>query len=355
MASDHPLPQRIDVHSHFLPPDYSHALATNGHEKVDGMPGIPPWTLEDHLHMMKTANVSKSILSISSPGTHIVPGKDELGRNLTRHCNSYAADLKSRFPDKFGFWAALPLPDVDAALKEIDIAIEEGADGFGLLTNYHGRYLGSKHLDPVFERLNSVGATVFIHPTKPCIHHVGSSGLSSEETTDALPLGDEFPVPVFEFLFDTARAVINLFVSGTVAKYPNITYIIPHVGGCLPPLWTRFVQFSHVVPGGTKIDVQDARRTLETRFFFDIAGFIFDGSEGAQGQLKSFVQGLQISHDRLLYGSDFPFTRTNFVKEFADKMKSGLEELFTEEERQAIYQGNAVKLLEAKGLQKSNL
>lgn len=352
MANDTTLPRRIDVHSHFLPPDYSTALANNGHEKLDGMPGIPPWSVESHLEMMAAANVSKSILSISSPGTHLVPGKDELGRNLTRHCNSYAADLKKRHPDKFGFWAALPLPDVDAALREIDIAIEEGADGFGMLTNYHGHYLGTSKLEPVFEKLDRVGATVFIHPTKPCIHHGGPNDIA---TTAATPFGDQYRIPMFEFFFDTARAIINLFCSGTVDKYPNITYILPHLGGCMPPLYSRFTEYTHVVPGGNKLDIQGTRQTLAKRFYFDLAGWVFDGSEGGQGQLKALVDGYQISYQQLLFGSDFPFTRTNFVKNFADRMKGGLECLFNDEEREAIYEENAVKLLESRKMQKANL
>ena len=89
MGSLENLPPRIDVHSHFLPPDYSAALAQKGHSKPDGMPEIPPWSLDQHLDMMATANVTKSILSISSPGTHLVSGNNALARDLTRHCNSY--------------------------------------------------------------------------------------------------------------------------------------------------------------------------------------------------------------------------------------------------------------------------
>jgi predicted TIM-barrel fold metal-dependent hydrolase len=348
-SSENPLPSRIDVHSHFLPPEYHTALMENGHEKVDGMPEIPPWSVESHLEMMTTANVSKSILSISSPGTHIVPGKDELGRTLTRHCNAYAANLKKQYPDKFGFWASLPLPDVPAALEETNAAVEEGADGFGLMTNYHGYYLGSQLLDPVFEKLNELGATVFIHPTKPCICHPGNPST----TTDALPFGDQYAIPMFEFLFDTARAVINLFLSGTVDRYPNITYIIPHVGGTMPPLFTRFVVFSHVVPGGTKLDKATALQTLKQRFYFDLAGLIFEGEEGGMGQLKALVEGLEIPSERLLYGSDFPFTRTNFVKDFADRMKGGLDDLFDEKDRVKIYEGNAIKLLKEGQMRKS--
>ncbi|KAF2269544.1 amidohydrolase 2 [Lojkania enalia] len=344
------LPRRIDVHSHFLPPDYREALLENGHERVDGMPAIPPWSPEAHLEMMEICNVSKSILSISSPGTHIASGKDELARRLTRRCNSYAASLKARYPDKFGFWASLPLPDVDAALKEIDITIDEGADGFGLMTNYHGNYLGAPELDPVFEKLNEVGATVFIHPTKPCTK---CDGAISAQPVDALPFSDHYPIPMFEFFFDTARAFVNLFLSGTVERCPRVKFIIPHAGGAMPPLFSRFTQFAHVIPGGRKLDVQDVHQQLATRFFFDLAGFQFDGEKGGQGQLKALAHGFDISYDRFLYGSDFPFTPTRFVRAFADRMKDGLEHLFNVDEREAIYESNALKVLETGTMGKS--
>ena len=241
-----PLPPRIDVHSHFLPPTYSALLASTNHSKPDGMPRIPPWSPTAHLEMMAAANVRKSILSISSPGTNLVAGDNELNLKTTRECNAYAAGLKRDDPEKFGFWAALPLPDVDASLAEMDVAVGEGADGFGLMTNYHGEYVGSPAFDPVFEKLNRLGATVFIHPTTPCMQYEG-------KVVQAKPLGDLWVVGCKvlhgEFFFDTARAVVNLFVSGTVDRCPNVSFIIPHVGGALPPVLTRFVTLSTLIPG----------------------------------------------------------------------------------------------------------
>ncbi|KAF1935538.1 amidohydrolase 2 [Clathrospora elynae] len=340
----HPLPQRIDVHSHFLPPFYRTALAEHGHSHPDGMPAIPEWSLDLHLDMMATANVTKSVLSVSSPGTNIAPGDNALACNLTRACNAYASSLKKQYPERFGVWAALPLPDMAAALQEIEKAVEEDADGFGLLTNYHGVYVGDTSLDPVFDRLNELGATVFIHPTKPCIS--APTGNASQ-TTEALPFGSQYPVPIFEFFFDTTRAVINLFASGTVDRCPNIRFIIPHVGGALPPVMTRFIQFSNVVPGGRILNATTVRQQLDRQFYFDLAGFVFDGESGGDGQLKAFVEGFEISAEKLLYGSDFPFTQTPFVVAFAERMKGGLENLFGgDKEREAIYQGNAVNLLE---------
>lgn len=344
------LPPRIDVHSHFLPPFYHDALIENGHAKVDGMPAIPDWSLEAHLKIMEAANINKSILSVSSPGTNLhlaLPSSATI--ELTRKCNAYAACLKKEYPDKFGFWASLPLPNVDASLEEIDKALEEGADGFALMTNYHGHYIGDSLFSPIFSRFDQLGAIVFIHPTAPCM------ACSHGATNQALPFGDRYPIPVFEFLFDSARAVIHLFFSSTIDKCSNVTFILPHAGGVLPPLLTRFTAFGALVPGFQELDPKRVREQLGSRFYFDLAGTVFEGGEGVDGsgQLKALIQGLDISHERLLYGSDFPFTRHTSAMMLANRMEIGLERLFTGKEREAIYRQNAEKLLCGKRLARS--
>ena len=341
------LPTRIDVHSHYLPPFYRDALLANGHEKVDGMPAIPEWSLEGHLKIMESAHIKKAILSISTPGTNLHPNAPPSATiSLTRQCNAYAAGLKKMYPEKFGFWASLPLPHVDAALEEIEKAVEEGADGFCLLTNYQGDYIGDAKFDAIFDRLNDLGAVIFVHPTQPCMQ------CSDGGENPALPFRNKYPVPIFEFLFDSARAVINLFFSGTVDRCQDITFLLPHAGGVLPPLLTRFTAFGALVPGCQEIDPKRVREQLAERFYFDLAGTTFEGDEGVDGsgQLKALVKGFDISHERLVYGSDFPFTRHTSAMTLANRMKAGLECLFDEEERVAIYEGNAEKLLNEKML-----
>ncbi|KAF1969635.1 amidohydrolase 2 [Bimuria novae-zelandiae CBS 107.79] len=344
------LPPRIDVHSHYLPPFYRAALLANGHEKVDGMPALPEWSLSAHLALMDSANISKAIVSISSPGTNLRPDlPSSTVVDLTRKCNAYAADLKRKHPPKFGFWASLPLPDVDATLREIDTAVEEGCDGFALMTNYQGDYIGDAKFDRVFQRFNELGAIVFIHPTAPCMQ------CSHGVTAQALPFGDRYPIPVFEFFFDSARAAINLFFSGTVDRCPNVTFLLPHAGGVLPALLTRFTAFGALVPGCQEADPKKVRKQLAEQFYFDLAGMAFEGDEGSDGsgQLKALVKGFDISPERLLYGSDFPFTRQTSAMTLANRMQAGLECLFSDEEREAIYVRNAEKLLNEKKLVRS--
>jgi 6-methylsalicylate decarboxylase len=220
---------------------------------------------------MKTLFISKSILSISSPGTHLKEGDDTLARKVTHECNTYASDLCRRHPQQFGFWASLPLPDIEGCPAEIPYALDElNADGVTFETNIRGRYLGDKAFDPIFDELNRRKAKVFLHPTTPCVKdcHAGQG----PHYTAALT---QYPNPMFEFMFDTARAVINLFLSGTVARCPNITFIIPHAGGALVPLVQRFTRFAPYILGIQEHVSNDVVREMFRRqFYFDLAGCI---------------------------------------------------------------------------------
>lgn len=314
------------------------------------------WSEQSHLDLMHKVNISKSILSISSPGTHLVAGNAQLASTLTRYCNSYAASLKKNYPARFGFWASLPLPDIQASLTEIPLAIADHCDGFALETNHHGHYLGDPIFEPVFAELDRRGAVVFVHPTTPCIACV--TGTESTATPmKAAPLHAKIPNPMLEFFFDTARCVTNLFLSGTVARYPRITYVIPHAGGALPPVLSRFTGFSTLVPGPwTGISEVQARKAFQKQFYFDLAGFVFparqegEGRESVgDGQLVGLVKGVGVGSDRLLYGSDFPFTKAGGVEWLVGIMDEGVKQMFTEEEVRMIYRGNAERLLGGSG------
>lgn len=322
---------KIDTHSHFVPPKYRHACEENGHSHPDGMPAVPPWTEAAHEEMMDSLNISKSILSITSPGTHLVPGNDELARQVTRDCNEYAADMKKRKPARFGFFASTPLPDVEGTLAEIKYAFDElNADGIVVETNHHGKYLGHKDFDPVFEELNRRKAIVFIHPTTPCMPN-GQA---------ALPLPD-FPRPMFEFFFDTARCVINLFLSRTVERFPHVTYILSHCGGALPPMLRRFSSAAPILGLGDVVSMDIVKERFSRQFYFDTAGWAFP--EQVMGLLE------YASVDRMLYGSDFPFTPLKFVTILSEDHDKYLPQVFAkEEEREDLCFRNATRLLGGK-------
>ncbi|KAI6896500.1 hypothetical protein KC334_g10874 [Hortaea werneckii] len=338
------MPHKIDVHSHYLPPFYQEALRNHGHANPDGMPAVPEWSPETHLQLMDKLGISKSVLSISSPGTHLVPGDNDLAAKLSRQCNSYAADLKRQMPDRFGFFASLPIPDVATCLKEIDQASKDGCDGFTFLTNGHGLYLGDPAFDPIFDELNRRHATIFIHPTTPtcpCSPPPSSSSSPThpQQPTKATPLASKYPNPMLEFFFDTARVVTNLFMSGTIKRCPHLRIILPHLGGAFPPLLSRWTGFSQLVPGPWEgVAETEVREAFQRQIYFDLAGFVFPG------QIKGLMEGVGVKAERIMYGSDFPFTKPDGVEMLLGQMDQGMREGFSAEAVEAMYHGNAERL-----------
>jgi len=80
-------------------------------------------------------------------------------QRIARACNDYGARMIVDHPGRFGLFASLPLPDIDASLKEVEFALDTlGAKGFIVFTSYEGRYLGDEHFNPLFEELGVAAA-----------------------------------------------------------------------------------------------------------------------------------------------------------------------------------------------------
>jgi 6-methylsalicylate decarboxylase len=282
----------LDVHAHYLTPHYTEQCRAAGHQAPDGMPGLPGWSAESATEVMAASGVAAAVLSISSPGVHF--GDESLVRNqaardLARHVNDEGARLVARSPARFGLSASLPLPDVDGALAEISYVYDElGADAITLHTNHHGRYLTDPAFDPVLAELDRRAAVVTLHPTSP-------------PGWERTALGR--PRPMLEFLFDTTRCVVDLILSGTLDRYPRIRWIVPHAGAVLPSVAHRVAGMS--VLTGSPVDVPAALGGL----YYDLAGLPLPVALDA----LLAVAG----PERLLYGSDFPFTPAPFVTELA--------------------------------------
>jgi len=161
-------PQLIDVHHHILPPVYM----AEARERViaQGQGYLPApvlqWTSENSLAEMNQNGVATAIVSISTPGIWF--GDVQAARILARKCNEYSARLVRDHPRRFGFFAAVPLPDIEGSLREVAYALDVlKADGIGLMTSYGDKWPGDVSYAPVFEELNRRKAVVYIHPTGP--------------------------------------------------------------------------------------------------------------------------------------------------------------------------------------------
>jgi predicted TIM-barrel fold metal-dependent hydrolase len=231
---------------------------------------------------MDRQGIATAITSISQPGVHF--GDDAAARALARHCNEEAARHIQRWPRRFGAFAALPLPDVDGACREIEYALDVlRLDGVGLLASYGERFLGDPAFDPALERLDERGAVVFIHPNL----HPTSRQL-------------QWPLPAFltEFPFDTTRAAAHMVFSGTTRRFPRIRFILAHAGGALPYLAWRL----SLAP---LIDRRFADQT-GAGLLDEISRFWVDTAQSAGAPVLAALREMGM-HQRVLFGSDWPY------------------------------------------------
>ena len=311
---------KIDFHVHYLPKKYKEVMLKYCGERPDDSP-TPDWDADSHLEAMDCLGISTSMLSLSSP--HINLGDKELTKALAREFNEDGAALVKKYPGRFGLFASLPLPDVEDSIAEIQYARNVlHADGFALPTNTQGVYLGNERLNPIMEELNRYKSFVVIHPNKP-------SSVPAHVT-------EGMPIPWLEYFNDTTRTVTNMILNGTMKRFPDIKFIIPHAGAFLPISADRLSGALGQLPIYNKrtepedIDVYSTLKGL----YYDVAGVCLPR------QLPCLMQLVDVEH--LLYASDYPYTSLPRCMILADMLDK--TELLTDRQRQSIYYENALHL-----------
>jgi len=306
-----PAARRIDMHHHFAPPAWV--------AEVKGRPLLQPantrWTPEQSIEDMDRGGVAAAVVSITNPGIWF--GDKGQTARLARACNDYGARLVQDHPGRFGLFAALPLPDVDATLREIAYAYDSlHTDGVGLLTSYGDAWLGNPAYRPVMEELNRRKAVVSVHPTAAnCCRNL--------DYAPGVGPGS------IEYGTDTTRAIIGVAFSGDAVRYPDIRFIWSHGGGSVPFLAGRIEGAS----GSAKEALPNGFTSELKKFYYDLAGA---ANKGVIASLLQLVPATQI-----VFGTDFPPGGTSAA------VARTLTEIgmFSEADLRAINRDNAVRLL----------
>jgi predicted TIM-barrel fold metal-dependent hydrolase len=270
-AQSPPRPFRIDTHTHFSTPKLFDLATSRGVNQAT----LKDWTPEKMLKQMEEGSVATSILSVSDPGVHA--GNDQAARSLAREANEYAARVVRDYPGRFGFFAVLPLPDVEGALKEAVYALDTlKADGIGVLSSYEGKYLGNPAFAPLMDELNRRRTVVYCHP------YCAACG-AQPALTDAQNRG-------VEFVFDTTRTILSLLQTATVERCRDISFIWSHGGGTVPFITSR---------------LQGAGQKLSKGVMYELQRFYYDTAQAFNPYtMPSFKKMVPVS--QILFGTDYP-------------------------------------------------
>ena len=304
----------IDVHSHIITPEFLSSLQEEGRLLDEGFP-LPKYDVASHLKWMDEAGIQTSILTLAAP--------QPSSATVIRSSNEVAAQLKHAYPGRFLFCAALPLPDVKAAIDEAIYALDHlGADGVKLATNVGGQYLGTPALDTLFSVLNERHAVVILHPHRP-------EPVNRE-------VMKQTPLAMQEYLSETTRAVANMITRNLLARYPNVKVVVPHCGAYLPLAIPRMKSLTAVMQANKLVEEIDWEANLNG-LYYDLAG--------AHSPEVIRMMLTITTPDHLLYGSDYPYVAPQVLTAGLARMKQYLlEEADLKAYKDMFLFDNAIKL-----------
>ena len=293
----------IDLHAHVVLEEVFGVAGKYGPELLTDKEGLSFFRVGDYqlkpinyrgtvfmdpvlrLERMEQDGIDMQMLS-PNPLTmfHHIPKKTAI--NFCQIQNDAMAQLVSVHPEKLLGAAALPMQDIDAAIKEIDRAVNQ----LGLVAAYTGTHypcdIDDKSLDMFYSALVDLDIPLFMHPS--------SSG--GDKGPDD-PRLDRFNLTILlGYPYEEMLACATLLFGGVLERHPKLDICISHGGGGLPYLFDRFVgmtKFGNWVPESIKENGLDH---MLRKLWFDAH---VDG-ETAHNRLLEVV-----GHDRLVYGTNF--------------------------------------------------
>jgi predicted TIM-barrel fold metal-dependent hydrolase len=234
--------------------------------------------VQERIAIMDASGVQTQFLSMASP--YPSTSSPETAAKVCEAWNDAAIELADTYPGRFRVMLALPLPDVAAALAEIERVGSHSAVA-GILMNTHvaGLPLDDPSLLAFYGQLDRDGVVVFLHPDGFCVKGLLEDDLNWDIGTQ----------------LDDTIAVTRLIYGQIAEKFPRVRWIVPHLGGALPFLLERLDEHWRRDRG---------RRSLPSEPSGCLQNLLFD-TAGHGPAAISFALSL-LGPEHVVFGSDFP-------------------------------------------------
>jgi aminocarboxymuconate-semialdehyde decarboxylase len=291
----------IDIHTHIVPetfpastgvgrdvpwPSMAPAHACHAHVMIQGKTYRTVhqscWMAEERLKDMDRLSIGLQCLSpMPELLSYWLPASD--AQVLLRYINDEIASMVTRFPDRFCGLGAVPLQDVELAVRELEYIMSElDFRGVELASHVNGVSIADPRFEAFFAAAEKLGAAIFVHALRP----IGQ---------------DRVVGPVSEqaacFPGDIGLCAASLITSGMAERHPNLRIAFSHGGGVLSVLLGRLNRAWQLQQKLKEALPHEPLRYAK-RFYYDAIVF-----EPATLRFMTQIYGTS----QIVLGSDYPF------------------------------------------------
>jgi predicted TIM-barrel fold metal-dependent hydrolase len=332
--------KKIDIFNHIFPRAYFDkmlSVSPKGKDILKRMQEIPAIVdLDERFRIMDTFEDYAQVICLGAPPIEAF-GPPPRSTDMARLANDGMAELVSKYRDRFpAFIASLPMNDPEGLLAEAARAVRElGAVGVQIPTNVLGRPLDRPETMPLFDLMVELDLPIWLHPTRGA----DFADYKSE------PKSHYEIWQVFGWPYETSATMAHLVFAGLFDRHPDIKIITHHMGAMIPyfegrvgPGWDQLGSRTSDVDYSLLLKKLKKRPLDYFRMFY--ADTALNGSRDATALGLKFFGA-----ERVLFATDAPFDPEKgsaFIRWGIEVMEN-LD--ITPAERQAVYGGNARRLL----------
>ncbi len=326
---------KIDVFPHILPIKYIEALSkiSDGefYNKQVNEANPTIYDLDIRFRIMDKYGDLRQVLTLGSPPLEAI-AEPKKAAELAQIANDEMAELVTKYPDRFvAAVASLPMNDMDAALKEVDRAINDlKFRGVQMFSPTNGKPIDQPEFFPLYEKMVNYNLPIWIHP----LRERSTPDYLGESTSKYQIWG------ILGWPYETTVAMTRLIFSGTLEKYPNLKFITHHCGGIVSLLEQRIT---------IAYDMNEMRLKTRTkqRLTKPVLDYyrMFYADTAVHGKAAVMCGYEFFGPEHLLFGTDMPYDNElgfRFVRQNID----AIEQIdIPDAARKKIFEDNARQLL----------
>ena len=327
---------KIDISAHILPMKYKEALYKVAppdfylKSSIDATPTL--FDLDHRFRIMDKYQGLIQVLTLSSPPVEEV-GDAKKAIDLSKLANDEMAELVFKYPDRFAADAAcLPMNDIDAALSEVDRAINDlKFRGVQIFTPVNDKPLDSPEFMPLYEKMCQYNLPIWIHP-KRTINY-------ADYKTQDKSLHRIFCI--FGWPYETTAAMTHLVMNGILERYPSLKFITHHCGGMVPYFEQRIIGHYDVMEMQRGDNCKQKLTKAPIEYFK-----MFYNDTAVYGSTPALMCGYAFfGIDKLLFGTDMPYD-SQLGDRYTRQTIDSIEQMdIPDSEKKKIFEDNARRLL----------